>query len=198
MSASPPTAIPMHASDLDGLVEEVDRQTRLVAEWWDRHPDEALRWRSGADRWSVQGHVAHLVVLNREYVPAMRACVDDARSRGRTGDGPYRHPWIGSWFANTMEPPPKRRMKTMGSMRPDPEADNVLEDFRSVQEALRDVIVSGRGVDLGRARFPSPFMKLLRLSLGTGFHTLLAHNRRHIWLAEEVVASEGFPGTTEG
>lgn len=198
VNTGPPTAIPMHASDLAGLAREVDRQTGVVSRWWERHSDRALRWRPAPDRWSVQGHVAHLVLLNREYVPAMQACVADARARGRTGEGPYRHPWIGSRFADAMEPPPRRRIRTMGSMRPDPEAEHVLEDFRAVQAALREVMASAGGVDLGRARFSSPFMRLLRLSLGTGFHTLLAHNRRHLWLAEEVMATEGFPGASQG
>lgn len=197
MATSPPTAIPLHASDLDGLVEEVGRQTAVVEDWWARHPEEVLRWRPGPDRWSVQGHVAHLVIINRAYVASMKACAEAARGRGRTGEGPYRHPWIASWFADAMEPPPKRRLKTMGGMTPDPEAEHVLEDFRATQAGLRDVVVASRGLDLGRARFSSPFMKLLRLSLGTGFHTLLAHNRRHLWLAEEVMATEGFPDHTE-
>jgi hypothetical protein len=51
-------------------------------------------------------------------------------------------------------------------------------------------------VEAGRVRFRSPFLALLRLSLGTGFAALSAHNRRHIWLAREVMAWPGFPGAT--
>lgn len=198
MNAPPPPAIPMHASDLDSLIREAERQADVVAGWAERHSDRTLRWRPREDRWSVHGHVAHLVIVDREYIPALRACVQDARARGRLGDGPYRHPRIGRWFADAMEPPPRRRMRTMGSMVPDPEAAHVFEDFGALQTELRDVLAAAKGVDLGRARFSSPFMKLLRLSLGTGFHTVLAHNRRHLWLADEVMATEGFPGAVEG
>jgi hypothetical protein len=49
------------------------------------------------------------------------------------------------------------------------------------------------GVDLGKARFSSPFLRVVRLSLGTGLSLLLAHNRRHVWLAREVMDWDGFP-----
>jgi hypothetical protein len=55
-----------------------------------------------------------------------------------------------------------------------------------------------RGIDLGRARFSSPFARVFRLSLGTGFSVLLAHNRRHIWLIREVMAGDLFPVAEEG
>ena len=51
-----------------------------------------------------------------------------------------------------------------------------------------------RGFDLGRIRFSSPFLALLRMSLGTAQATLLAHNRRHIRLLREVLDWDGFPG----
>ena len=53
---------------------------------------------------------------------------------------------------------------------------------------------SSRGLDLGAIRFGSPFFKLLRFSLGTGFEVVLAHDRRHVWLIRELMETEGFPG----
>ena len=49
-----------------------------------------------------------------------------------------------------------------------------------------------RGVDLGRARMSSPFVKILRFSVGAAFGILLSHNRRHIWLIRELMALEDF------
>ncbi len=71
---------------------------------------------------------------------------------------------------------------------------------REVSELLGGAERGGRprGVDLGRVRFRSPFFALLRFSLGAGFEMLLAHDRRHLWLAREVMASPGFPGGPGG
>ena len=54
-------------------------------------------------------------------------------------------------------------------------------------------VESSRGLDLGKARFRSPFSSLVKLSLGTGIELLLAHNRRHVWLMREVMEQPGFP-----
>ncbi|MEQ9401904.1 MAG: DinB family protein [Longimicrobiales bacterium] len=193
-----PPPIPVHAADLDALAGEARRQTEEVRTLFASLDPEARTWRPSPDRWSVAGHIAHMSLVNGPYVEAMAECSRRARSRGRTSDGPYRHPWLASWFARNMEPPPKQRVRTMGAMVPDPDVADPVADFAATQDALVSLFEEARGVDLGRARFASPFFRLLRLSLGTGFHTLLAHNRRHVWLAREVMAAEGFPSASDG
>lgn len=194
----PPSDIPIRSGDLDALASEARRQTEEVHALLGGLDHAARTWRPAPDRWSVAGHVAHMCLVNGPYVAAMRDCASRARSKGRLADGPYRHPWLASWFARNMEPPPKQRVRTMGSMVPDPDVADPVADFAATQDALVSLLEDARGVDLGRARFPSPFFRLLRLSLGTGFHTLLAHNRRHVWLAREVMAAEGFPSAPGG
>ncbi|MCH2471583.1 MAG: hypothetical protein MK486_16450 [Gemmatimonadetes bacterium] len=125
----------------------------------------------------------------------MRACIAKSRRQGRLSYGPYRHPWFGRWFTNTMEPPPKRRMPTTKGMVPDPDLDGseVGPKFARIQDDLSQLMDDAWGVDLGKARFSSPFLRVVRLSLGTGLSLLLAHNRRHVWLAREVMDWDGFP-----
>lgn len=189
--------IPTNASDIEASISEADRQRAEVHELLGSLPARALTWRPGESKWSPIGHVAHLCIVNERYLAALRERIDDARARGGSrSDGPYRHPRIGSWFARSMEPPPKRRLKTLRSMVPDPTLDSgdVLQRFAVLQGELRSAMEDARGLDLGRVRFGSPFLALIRLSLGTGFALILAHNRRHVWLIREVMARDGFPG----
>lgn len=189
--------IPTRASDIDALVSEAGRQSREMEELFAGRGREARLWRPDETRWSMTGHVAHLVIVNERYVAAIRDEVASARTvGGRQSDGPYRHPWSAKLFVRTLEPPPKRRVRTMRSMVPDPEADteSVLGRFLHLQDRLVEQLAAARGLDLGRIRFASPFFSLLRLSLGCAFEGLLAHNRRHLWLLHELVATEGFPG----
>ena len=72
-----------------------------------------------------------------------------------------------------------------------PEA--ALADFTRLQARMAETIEASRGLDLGRVRFGSPFLSLLRFSLGAGFEMLLAHNRRHIWLVHELLAHPDAP-----
>jgi hypothetical protein len=86
-------------------------------------------------------------------------------------------------------------MRTLKKMVPDPGTtrEAALADFSSVQAGLLDVIEQAHGLDLGRIRFGSPFLGLLRLTAGTALGLLVAHNARHIWLMNEVnrMRSEG-------
>jgi hypothetical protein len=188
--------IPETSSELDALAIESGRQAEEVRELLGPLGAEELRWRPSESRWSVAGHVAHLCILNEAYLVVLDDRIRRARERGAPmSEGPYRHPLLARWFVGTMEPPPRRRVKTARSMVPDPDVDvaGVLERFERGQRALMTALDGARGIDLGRARFSSPFLRVLRLSLGTGFELLLAHNRRHIWLIRETLAEEGFP-----
>jgi len=187
--------IPANVADLDQMITEVRQQSEEISELFQSTPAEALAWRPSPTAWSVAGHVSHTVLVNGPYLTALQACVERERERGRPSDGPYRHGWFGTWFANSMRPPIKRRFKTLKAMVPDPATagGDALTDFLAMQERLATTMEGLRGLDLGRARFSSPFMALLRFSLGSGLALMILHNQRHIWLAREVVAAPDFP-----
>ena len=189
--------IPTRSSDLPGLVEEVERQTSEVRSIFEGLSADTLGWQPSPQKWSVVGHMVYWGIVNGHYVGAMRECAARARARSELSDGPYKHPWFGRWFAGRMEPPPKRRIGTFKKLIPDPAADagDALADFERLQGELAELLQSASGIDLGRARFSSPYARIMRFSLGAGFGLVLAHNRRHIWLTREVMDREGFPGS---
>ena len=190
--------IPRTANDVDALLDEAARQRDELVDLFGRLPQATLSWRPDETRWSAGGHVAHLAIINEAYLGTIADAVARARAAGGPrGDGPYRHPRIATWFARSMEPPPKRRMKTFAGMVPDPGTtpEAALADFVRLQGRLAQLAEESRGLDLGRVRFGSPFLALLRFSLGTGFEMLLAHNRRHIWLVHELLAAPGAPAS---
>lgn len=188
--------IPRHATDLVDLRGEAERQLEEIHELFGAYSAVALSWRPNDEKWSAAGHLVHLCVVNGRYLDAIEARTRRARTeKGPVGEGPYRHPLFASWLVRSMEPPPKRRVRTMRSMVPDPATGSAeaLARFGSLQRRLIDQLVDARGLDLGRVRFRSPFAAVVRLSLGTAFELLLAHSRRHIWLMREVLGWEGSP-----
>ena len=184
--------IPVRVADVDSLLAEVDRQNAEVDSWVERLDDTARTWRPDPTRWSLAGHVEHLNIVNAAYLGVLESTIADARAGGGPeSDGPYRHPFIARRFVRMMEPPPSMRMKTARAMTPDPAVDATtpFETFAKQQDQLVSLIAGSRGLDLG---------KILRLSLGTGFEVLLAHNRRHLWLIQEVLEHDDFPGSATG
>lgn len=189
--------IPTSIEDVDLLVAEAERQSAGVRDLFSRFSEAELRWRPDEGRWSVLGHLEHVAIVNHGYLRP----IADAVRRGRSvaslrGSGPYRHPWVTRFFVRSMEPPPRQRLRTFKVMQPQPEGDasEVLADVAESLERLGGELEAARGLDLGRVRFRSPYLWLLRLSLGGGFEALLAHGRRHLWLIDELTGSDRFGG----
>src|SRR5437762_872136 len=113
-----------------------------------------------------------------------------ARNAGRTATGPFRYGWFSRWMIASMEPPPKRRMRTFKIFVPSPPGaqplTTLLPEFLKVRDQLAERVRQADGLDLGRNRVVSPVTRLLRLPLGAEFAFLLAHDRRHLWQARQV------------
>ena len=50
------------------------------------------------------------------------------------------------------------------------------------------------GLHLARLRLTSPISSLVRFSLGQSFAVILAHDRRHLWHVDRIVAMSDRPG----
>ena len=188
--------IPYSSSDLPGLCARIRDQTGEVERLLSEGDAEHASWRPVEAKWSLTGHTAHMSIVNGLYVESIRVALDDASLPGAgMTEEPWRHPAIATWFVGMNQPPPKLWIKTFKSMVPDPGTtwEAALAEFVLVQDRLLDAITRADGLDLGRIRFGSPFLGLLRLSAGTAIALIVAHNNRHIWLMHEVnrMRSEG-------
>ncbi len=158
---------------------------------------EQFNWWPTPVRWSVGECVHHLNEVVAVYLPLLRATVEDARVRNLTATGPFRYGPLTNWFVGVMEPPPKKRVQVPKKLRVPPSSTHdpaaTLERFSRVHNDLIDVIRSAEGLDLKRAKLPSVASRLIVLSLGQWFGFLVAHDRRHIWQARQVLKAPGFP-----
>jgi hypothetical protein len=48
-------------------------------------------------------------------------------------------------------------------------------------------------IDANRATFQNPFLKMVRMKVSTAFQVINAHDRRHLWQAEQVIGRPDFP-----
>jgi len=187
--------VPNTPSDIiDRFTSELERHNQAVRSLLGL-PEQAVRWRPAPSKWSILEHVDHLARTNRLYLEAMSDAVEAARAARYRSDGPFRRGWVGHVLAQSMEPPVKLRMKTFRRLTPPAGLDTAetLGGFLEVQRSLVELADSARGVDLGRARFRSPLLSILPLDVGAALDLVLAHNRRHIWLAERIRATPGLP-----
>lgn len=157
--------------------------------------DAQYNWRPQPGCWSMAQCLAHIVVTDEIYIPALEKCVADARAKGTLGSGPFHHGRLGNWFVRSMDAPAKTRYKN--PERATPAAEQTLAkglaDFNAIHDRVLELVEHANGVNLTRAKFRSPFLKLLKLSLGQGIALMLAHARRHLWQAGELRKRPGFP-----
>lgn len=180
------------AREVEAVRQRVRRQTREIRELVEPLDEATFFRRPSEDRWSVGEHVAHIGLTTGPYLPALERALDKGRARGRTvPDGSFRRTRLGRWFVQSMEPPPKRRMKTFRKMIPPAPAElsgaEVMEEFGRVQEGLLATLDRAEGLDLGRIRVRSPALWILRFPVIQAFEALAAHTDRHLWLIRETL-----------
>ena len=186
--------IPYRSSDLSEISTHVRQQVSEIEHLLREGDMEHATWQPDETSWSLVGHVAHMAVVNEPYVDAIEAALDQAPNSGSVGSSDrWKHPAVSIWFVRQNEPPPRLRIRTFKAMNPDPGTtpEQALSDIGRTHERLLAVIESARGRDLGRIRFGSPFLPLLRLSVGTAIGLIVAHTDRHIWLMREVNQRRG-------
>ena len=147
---------------------------------------DTLTRRPQPDRWSATECVAHLTLTNQHYPPLIRGALEQAPP----GDGPYRMDLRGRFLRWILEPPYRSGVKTMPSMEPpagEP-PEQVLAAFLASQEEILKLLEAARGKALEKATITSPFSKRMRYNAYSCFQVLTAHERRHLWQAEQALA----------
>jgi len=180
-------------------LEDLDRQFEAItADTTDlTHglAEGAFNWRPEPDRWSIAECLSHLDVVGRRYMRKIDAGIASARAKGLTGRGPFRVGLLERWYLRMVEPPPPFRVKAPLVYVPaaDPSGTAVLPSFLALQDEFRAQLREADGLDLARARVPSPAYKKMTVGLGTAFAAMAAHERRHLWQARQVRGSRSFP-----
>jgi hypothetical protein len=155
---------------------------------------EEFNWQPGPRRWSVGQCLQHITLTARLYLEPVQAMTEQARKRQSERARPYREGAFTRWFVRSMEPPPSLRIRTFGKVEPSPRLDReaVLTDFEAVHRTLGELLSGVDSALLLQARMRSPFVSLLQFTFGQVYALNLAHARRHIWQARQVVAEPAF------
>ena len=181
MSALPPDLQIFHDA-----MDAADREAESIAA---KVTDEEFFWQPDEGRrWSIALCLDHLTIANTIYGGAMRGAVDRARAAGWTRRGPAKPGFFGRKFAESLEPPVRRRTKNPAKITPRPLGDRaeILRQYHAAHDDIRTLIVDAAGLDLNRASFMNPFIGVVRVKVSSALQIIAAHDRRHLWQAEQV------------
>jgi len=182
--------------DLERLLEDISSADLAGAALAARVTDEQFHWHpSGGTAWSIAECLDHLAVINLVYASAIRQGMEHAVARGWSRREPAKPGFFGGYFVRSLEPPVKRRFPAPSGVRPRRSRDRqqILRDYHEAHDAVARLIVDCADIDVNRATFQNPFVRLVRVKVSTGLHVIPAHDRRHLWQAEQVTRAPGFP-----
>jgi hypothetical protein len=159
-----------------------------------------FNWRSEPGRWSIAQNLAHLNAVDGNDLAALRMAIEVGRSRKLTGAGPFTYGLLSRKFAATAEPPVRRKRKAPQAYAPPPEADlaTTVTEYRRISGEVRQLVQASAGLDLARVKttlpaLPAVLRAIFKMPLGARFALIAAHDRRHLWQAEEVRNHPAFP-----
>ena len=141
--------------------------------------------------WSAAECISHLSISAESFLEPVRKVIEEARAKGMTSKRPPKMDLLGrvlKWF---LEPPIRQRVKTTARFVPKSvraKAESFGE-FAALQAKLTDLLQEARAFDLNRMKIVSPFDKRVRYNLYSAFRILVAHERRHLWQAEQAIAA---------
>jgi hypothetical protein len=182
--------------DLDAILKQIEIADRAADTLASRLTDEQLFWQpDGGRSWSVAQCLEHIATINVLYGDAVRGAVDRARRAGWTRKGPLAPGFFGRKFIASQEPPVTRRVSAPARVRPGTRLTRteILRRYHEAHERVKETIRAAAKIDANRATFPNPFLKLVRVKVATGLHVIPAHDRRHLWQAQQVTERPDFP-----
>jgi hypothetical protein len=172
---------------LDEVEKELNEATRRAWTLVQSTDGRMFTVRPAPVRWSAAECLAHLSISTEMFLPVLRDAIAAARRRVKRGKP--KMDLLGRVLAWFLEPPIRTKVRTTAPFVPKStraKAD-AFGEFASLQEKLIDLVREAREADL-RVKIVSPFDKRVRYNLLSAFHIVAAHERRHLWQAEQAVA----------
>ena len=189
--------MPTLPPDLQQILDDIDAADRAGDAIAAQVTDEQFHWRPrDGQGWSIAQCLDHLAIINVFYCASIQSAIDDARARAWMREGPAAPGFFGRRFIASQEPPVRRRFSAPGRVKPATATrsrEEILAAYHQAHAVVRRAISSAAGVDINRATFPNPFLKILRVRVSTALLVVAAHDRRHLWQAEQVRTAPGFP-----
>jgi hypothetical protein len=150
---------------------------------------ELCNARPAAGSWSASECLQHLNISADAYFPIWQQIIANAGPRKAEMHAPYRSDFWGRLFSWILEPPPRIHSKT--PIRFEPLAcgtiESVLSGFLERQQRILGTLHRCRGRAIDQVRMASPVDRRIRYSIWSSFLIVSAHQRRHLWQAEQAV-----------
>jgi hypothetical protein len=150
---------------------------------------------TGTGAWSTAQCLQHLNLSSDAYFPIWQQVIAAAGPRKAELNGPYRTDFWGLFLSWILEPPARIRSRTVAHLEPSECEDvvQVLQEFLERQERILAALRRCRGRAIDQVKIASPVDARIRYSIWSSFLVNAAHQRRHLWQAEQSIQTLSVP-----
>jgi hypothetical protein len=151
--------------------------------------EQEVNWQQQAGAsWSIAQCLDHLTRMNAFYLRGFAPLMDAAVQRGGSEFRGLTSSLVGQWFVNSQEPPVKRKLKSPAPTVPRSNLprDGLVEAYKASHDVYRALVDQAAHVDVTKVTGPNPFVRWIRMRVSTVLKIIPAHDRRHLWQAENV------------
>ncbi len=166
------------------LVRQLDAASDRAKKLAEGLPEGSLMRRPWPDQWSIAENLRHLDLTSNAFLPVLEEAAARGRREGDHGQGPFRLDFWGLALKWYLEPPARWKSKATKPFEPSNTAA-ALGAFLQSQARLRQRFEALKGLALDKIKVTSPFAKRVRYSVWSALNLILAHERRHLWQAEQ-------------
>ncbi len=149
--------------------------------------------RPRAGSWSAAECLEHLNVSADNFFAVWPQAISQAGTRQGEGSRPYKVDFWGRVLAWILEPPARFRSRTPKWFEPAEalEIGPVLQGFLDRQQRIVATLHKCRGRAVDAVKIASPVDARIHYSVWSSFVVTAAHERRHLWQAEQAVSVLG-------
>ncbi|HEX7286231.1 MAG TPA: DinB family protein [Candidatus Angelobacter sp.] len=174
--------------DAQTFKQEVNDCRRLAQQLVDGLSSDQFVLRANPAKWSIAECIAHLNRTAKVVQKITLQGIARAKEKNIRGDGPFRLGARGRMLIWVAEPPPKFRMPAPRSVVPPlviEQPEKLIPDFMHAQDEWERLLQEAEGLDLARVTL-GPLFSPFRCQMSGGLMWMMAHQRRHLWQAENV------------
>jgi DinB superfamily len=183
-------SIPLkRAKTLDDLEAQFAAIAARARELVASHGEELCSKPPVPGSWSVAECLQHLNFSADSYFPIWQQVIANAGPRKAGMNAPYHPDFWGRLLSWILEPPARIRSKTVIHLEPNEcnEIATVLNGFLERQERIIAALRRCRGRAIDKVKIASPVDSRIRYSIWSSFLVNAAHERRHLWQAENAI-----------
>jgi len=172
-----------HLRQLDAVISRAEALLHQL-------DDEGVNWRPKSGAWSIAQCLDHLNITGQRYLSTMKTVVDQAAKSGPYSSSPGKRRFLARFFIWALEPPSRIKAKAPAAFAPGAELqlDALRQAHTQTHSDLRSLIEAADGVSLDQVKVLSPVSDKISFRIGEAFAVILAHERRHLAQAEQVLA----------